>query len=223
MTQLAELYNEPSARLVTARAAEAAETAQAPKDASCRVILGNALLKADIAASCLMLPEKGDTLLLACLEDGGFSVLAVLARAASAGPCRLRLPAGSRLEAPGDLTLAAANALTLHGGQNMRVHTPALSVAAEESRLHVTRLEAVADTINSWCRSLQSVGVRVTAVYRTLTQCLTKSRRIVEKEDETRAGSSTLIVTETATVQAANTLTLAGEVARTDAGQIQLG
>lgn len=220
MTQLAELYNEPSAHLVTARAAEAAEAAE---EGTCRVVHGNAVFKAALAASCLMLPEKGDTVLLARLEDGRFSVLAVLARGAESGPCRLRLPAGSRLETPGDLALAAGNSLTLHGGQGMAVHTPALSVTAEESRLHVTRLEAVADTIHSWCRSLHAVGVRAQAVYHTLTQCLTVSRRMVEKEDETRAGSSTLIVSGTATVQAANTLTLAEKVSRTDAGQIQLG
>jgi hypothetical protein len=58
---------------------------------------------------------------------------------------------------------------------------------------------------------------------RSLTQCLGSSRRMIEGEDETRAGSSTLMVTENATLMAKNGLTLVEDTARTDAKLIQLG
>lgn len=193
----------------------------------CQITLGDRLCTAMLAASCLMQPEKGDTVILARLdhnrETDDLVVLAVLARADNSRPCRLRLPENSRFETAGNLELLAMNSLSLHGGQAMDMQTENLTLTAAQGHVRMTRLETVADTVRTWCRSLHSMGVQAQTVFHSLTQCLKISRRIVENEDETRAGKSTLIVSETVAVQAKNTITLAQDVARTDAGQIQLG
>jgi hypothetical protein len=98
-----------------------------------------------------------------------------------------------------------------------------LAVAAGTGALHIAELKAVSDVAEVCCRAFSSLGDTALSVFRSLTQCLGSSRRMVEGDDETRATNSTLIVEETATVMSRNGLTLAEETARTDARLIQLG
>jgi hypothetical protein len=186
------------------------------------VLCGNAAFEAGLAASCLLRPQRGDTVLLAELEDERRLVLAVLFRN-EAREASLRLPPAAALECPGRLRLRAAEALELQSGREMGLRAEALAVTAKSGALHIADLRAVADVAEVCCRAFSSLGDTALSVFRSLTQCLGSSRRMVEGNDETRAANSTLIVKETATVMSKNGLTLAEETARTDAKLIQLG
>jgi hypothetical protein len=216
MAQTAEHYAPSAARLVTGRVLGDAD------DRGCRVLLGNAAFEAGLAASCLLRPQKGDTVLLAELEDERRLVLAVLFRN-EAMEARLRLPPESSLECPGRLSLRAGETLDLQSGGAMGLRTEDLAVTARSGALQIADLKAVADVAEVCCRAFSSLGDTALSVFRSLTQCLGSSRRMVEGNDETRAGNSTLIVEENATVMSKNGLTLAEETARTDAKLIQLG
>jgi hypothetical protein len=222
MAQTAELYDHLSAQLLTGVAMDEGAPEDGP-DAAFRVRCGNRTFDAHLAASCLMRPEQDDTVLLARLEDGANVILSILYRADAASVCRLALPRDSSLECPGRLSVRAADALALHSGNIMDLQSDALSVATASADLRITRMTALMNQVDACCHSLYTLGHSARCVFQTLTQCLGSSRRMVEGEDETRAGSSTLMVTENATVMAKNGLTLVEDTARTDAKLIQLG
>jgi hypothetical protein len=201
------------ARLVSARVLEA-------QGELFRVLVGNAAHAAGLAASCLLRPESGDTVLLAELESGERLVLAVLFRDQTA-PATLRLPPKSALRCE-DMTLAAAR-LDLCGQDKLRLETRDMAVAAAAADVRVAEVHTLSDTVECCCRSLSSLGKTALSVFQSVTQCLGSSRRMVEGEDETRAGSSTLVADETVTVMSKNGLHLAEESSRTDAKLIQLG
>jgi hypothetical protein len=222
MAQTAELYNDLSAQLLTGVLLDESASEDGLK-AAFRVRSGNRTFEAQLAASCLMRPEQNDTVLLARLEDGASLILAVLYRADALSVCHLSLPRESSLECPGRLTVTTAEALALQSGQKMDLQADTLSVSAASADMRITRLTAMLNKIDACCHSLYTLGHSAQLVFRSLTQCLGSSRRMIEGEDETRAGSSTLVVTENATVLAKNGLTLVEDTARTDAKLIQLG
>ncbi|MDR2123375.1 MAG: DUF3540 domain-containing protein [Desulfovibrio sp.] len=221
MTQTAELYDATGARLVTGKVLDAPARAAADAGvAELRVLCGNRASVARTAASCLLQPQKGDTVLLACLEDETQVVLAVLFRA---GEARFSLPAHSTLECAGSLTLRGADSLDLQSGRSMRLHTEDLDVTAKNCAVRALSVKSIANSVDICCSTLYSFGKSALSVFSSLTQCLGTSRRMVEGEDETRAGSSTLLAEDTVTVMSKNKLTLVEETARTDAKLIQLG
>jgi hypothetical protein len=226
MAQTAEFYENISAQLITgvALGENANEDGSADgSDAALRVRCGNRIFEARLAASCLMRPERDDTVLLASLEDGANVILSVLYRADAASVCRLRLPDDSKLECSGRLTVTAAEDLALQSGRNMGMQADALLVSAASADLRVTNVTTIINQMDTCCNFLYTVANSARHVFQTLTQCLGSSRRLIEGEDETRAVSSTLMVTESATVMAKNGLTLVEDTARTDAKLIQLG
>ncbi|MDR2055676.1 MAG: DUF3540 domain-containing protein [Desulfovibrio sp.] len=216
MAQTAEYYENAEARLVTGRLLDDAD------DSGCRVVCGNAALEARLAASCLMRPQKGDTVLLAELEDETLLVLAVLFSARQS-QARFSLPAESSLDCPGNLTVRCARSLEMQSGRELGLRAENLAVTAQNGDVRIAEVRAVSDMADICCRALSTLGGTALSVFKSLTQCLGSSRRVIEGEDETRAGNSTLLVTENATVMSKNGLTLAEETARTDAKLIQLG
>jgi hypothetical protein len=220
MTQTAELYDASCAHLVTGRVLDAPAHAEAGRIPELRVLCGNRAYAARTAASCLLQPQKGDTVLIACLEDETQVVLAVLFRA---GEARIILPERSTLECAGSLTLRCAANLDLQSGRSMRLHTEDLDVTAKNCAVRAFSVKSIANSVDICCSTLYSFGKSALSVFSSLTQCLGTSRRMVEGEDETRSGSSTLLAEDTVTVMSKNKLTLVEETARTDAKLIQLG
>jgi hypothetical protein len=215
MTQAALLQEIFEARLGTGRVLHAGT-------ADFRVVAGNVAHNASLAASCLLQPQEGDTVLLAFLENDLCVVLAILFRDESAPAC-LRLPASSAVECPGTLAVRGLAGLELQSGATLSLEAENLTATANSGALQVTALKSVSDTAELCCRSLTTLGHTALFAFRSLTQCLGASRRMIEGEDETRTGNSTLVVTENATVMSKNGLTLVEETSRTDAKLIQLG
>jgi hypothetical protein len=215
MTQTAAFHEMFDAKLGTGRVLRAG-------GADLRVVSGNVAHSAFLAASCLMQPQEGDTVLLVFLESDVCVVLAVLFRNEEA-EALLRLPWTSAVECPGTLTVRGAAALEMQSGGTISLESENLAATANTGALHVAALKTVSDTAEVCCRSLTTLGHAALSVFHSLTQCLGTSRRMVEGDDETRAGNSTLIVEENATMMSKNGLTLAEETSRTDAKLIQLG
>jgi hypothetical protein len=215
MTQTALLQEMFEARLGTGKVLHSGAT-------DFRIVSGNVAHDASLAASCLMQPQQGDTVLLAFLENGLCAILAILFRNETAQAC-LRLPSSSSLECPGTLAVCALAGLELQSGGTLSLESEKLTAVANSGALHVAKVKTLSDTAEICCRSLTTLGHTALSVFRSLTQCLGASRRMVEGNDEVQAGNSTLVVAENATVMSKNGLTLAEETSRTDAKLIQLG
>ncbi len=215
MTQAAFLYDAAEAQLVTGRVAVI-------EGRVFQVMLGNSFHEATLAASCLVEPEGNDIVLLARLGNGLNVILAVLFRDETS-VAQLRLPTDSTIACPGRLTVRAASALELQSGRNISLKSEDLNVAADKAVATVTKVNTLFDTAEFCCRALISFGQTAVSMFRSLTQCLGSSQRLVEGSDETRCAESTLIADENATVMSKNSLTLAEDTSRTDARLIQLG
>ena len=215
MAQPAFSHESCEARLITGHIIHAAQGVF-------RVLAGNAAFEATLAASCLLEPRLNDTVLVACLDGGDDLILAVLIRDPAA-PARLRVPHHSAIECPGRLTIRAASELDLQSAGQLGLQSQDLQVTAQTATTHAVKLDTVCDSARFCCRALTSLAQNVLSSFRSLTQCLGESRRIVEGADETRCANATLVAEETATVMSQNSLTLVKETARTDALLIQLG
>ena len=214
MTQLAFAHETLEARLVTGKVIHIHSD-------SYRVLASHVACNASLAASCLLAPQERDTVLTALLEDGSSVILAVLFR--EEAPARLRLPENSTIECADSLTLRTGTTLALQSARDLRLQSQNLDVGAENASASVVNARTVCDTAEHCCRVLSSIGQRAVSVFHSVTQCLGESHRMVQGADETRCTSSTLLVDESATVMAKNSLNLTEETARTDAKLIQLG
>ena len=215
MAQPALFHEALEARLVTGRVVGIGE------DTFC-VLTGNAFYEAPLAASCLLAPRENDVVLLACLENGTEVILSVLFHDESA-TARVLLPKNSAIECPGELTVRAASSLDLQSGQALRLESENLDVSARNATAAIVKVNTVCDTAEFCCRALTTLGQAAVSAFRSFTQCLGESRRMVEGSDETRCKNSTLVADENATVMSKTSLTLVKETARTDAKLIQLG
>lgn len=215
MAQLAFSHETCEARLITGKVVRVG-------DRAFRVLADGIVRDASLAASCLLEPKENDAVLLTSLENGADVILAVLFRDESA-EALVRLPDNSAVACRGALTLRGESSLGLQSGASLRLESPDLNVSSQSATAHVMKLNTVIDTAELCCRALTSLGRTAVSVFRTMTQCLGESRRMVEGSDETRCGSSTLVAEENATVMSKNSLQLTEETARTDAKLIQLG
>jgi len=215
MAQPALLYETLEARLVTGRVVGIGED-------GFRVLTGNAFHEAPLAASCLLAPQENDIVLLACLEHGVKVILSVLFRD-EAATARVLLPKNSAIECPGELTVRAASSLDLQSGQTLHLESENLDVSAKSAAVAIVKVNTLCDTAEFCCRALTTLGQTAISTFRSFTQCLGESRRMVEGADETRCKNSILVADENATAMSKNNLSLAEETARTDAKLIQLG
>lgn len=215
MAQLAFFHETCEARLITGKVVRVGNKAF-------RVLADGAVREASLAASCLLEPRENDAVLLASLENGADVILAILFRDESA-EALVRLPDNSAVACRGALTLRGESSIGLQSGKTLRLESQDLNVSSRNATAHVVKVNTVIDTAELCCRALTSLGQTAVSVFRTVTQCLGESRRMVEGVDETRCGNSTLVAEENATVMSKNSLQLTEETARTDAKLIQLG
>jgi hypothetical protein len=220
MAQTAPILDPEGAHLETGTVYQCVAAPEADRPVT--IATRSGVCRAAVAASCLLRPAQGDTVLVAHLEDGASVILSVLFRNRDAGAF-LDLPGESVVASPGSLALRTGERLTMETGGAMHLASTALSMTADTCNVQVVRMRAVLDSLDACCRSIYLAGKALVSSFRSLTQLLGASRKVVEGDDEVRAGNATLVVDENATVLCRNGLTLAEQTARTDARLIQLG
>lgn len=139
------------------------------------------------AASCLLEPAAGDSVLAASTADGNWYVLAVLMRGDTAAV--VSLPADCLLRSSqGGLTLAAETRLALAGGEQVSITTPALEVHAEQAQASFSVLRATAGLIEATATRVRSVA----DMFETVAECIRQRAGSVFREvkdlDHLKAG-----------------------------------
>jgi len=168
---------------------------------------------AAVAASCLLMPAEGDTVLLAD-SDGEIFVLAVLKRAS--GPAHLAVPGASsvRLDAP-DLHLAARASL--------RLEAPDLDVSGDRARVKVDETRLIGRLASGVVKTLELVSDRVRSVARQVTQSADTRVTSIGRTDTLKAS---VLVQEIDTSQiqhARQTVMVSEEDTHIDAKRITMG
>jgi len=174
------------------------------------------------AASCLRVPELGDTVLVATLAEGTSYVLQVLEATESR----------ATLAFDGDVQLRAeSGSLHLRAAEGVRITTPAefsvlgarFDLRAIDASLAVRTLSFLGRTVRCEMEKLRSVTEVLELVAERFSQKAGRSYRTVADVDQLRAGAIDHSATDAMTLGARNTVVTAEQLLKVDAEQIHLG
>ncbi|MGN6580338.1 MAG: DUF3540 domain-containing protein [Bordetella sp.] len=147
-----------------------------------------ALERAQRATSCLIEPERGDTVL--AIHDGtaaGSYILAVLARA-EPGKAELLLPGGVAMQADAGALTVRARQVNLEASESAAMQAPSVVLSGISGTLRFQRLEAAAQKMRAHFGAVQGMAQSMTATVGRLVQRVGNSLRWIDGLDETRAG-----------------------------------
>ena len=168
------------------------------------------------AASCQLLPEPGDMVLISgSLPDQVF-VIAVLERR---GPAPLRTRLGEdvtlSVETAGRLTVSAERSLTLKADD--------VGVIGRSAHLIVSQLKASARAAVFSLQSSRLIGDLVETSLGRLSQLLGSSQRTVEGLDQTRSGDIDYRAAQTVSLHGQHLFADADKLVRIDGDQVHIG
>ena len=181
-------------------------------------------LKAEKAASCLLDPCPGDTVLIICDDSGTHFILAVLKRENATvgadmvfdGPVKICVKNGGLdLSADHDLSIASRGALFLASDM--------IGVHADRGEAKIGELSLVSKILKTHIEYVKSVAVTVDEIYRKLTQRLENCFRFIKDQEEVQSGSSRYLAEDLMTMHAKNSLIVAEEHVTINAEKIHLG
>ncbi|WP_418130275.1 DUF3540 domain-containing protein [Variovorax sp. 375MFSha3.1] len=175
------------------------------------------------AASCLLRPEIGDTVLVSGPDQRRLYLTAV-AEQANAG--------AAHIDVQGDLTLASergavsvhsAKQLTLAGRDALNLGTSQLNVNAQTAECQIGRTTYRGEEVLATVMSFRVVGRVYEAVVDRLVQLSKTAFRMTESVDQVRAGQIDYQASEMARVHGRNTVVTAKDLIKADAKQIHMG
>ncbi|ADU37104.1 DUF3540 domain-containing protein [Variovorax paradoxus] len=175
------------------------------------------------AASCLLRPEIGDTVLVSG-PDAQRLYLTAVAEQADAG--------AAHIEVAGDLTLASqrgavrlqgATELQLCGPQALRMDTAQLHLNAQAAECQVGHMSYQGVEARATVLNMRIVGRVYEAVVDRLVQLSKSAFRMTEGVDQVHAGQIDYKASEMARVHGRNTVVTAQDLIKADAKQIHMG
>ncbi|MFT3772231.1 MAG: DUF3540 domain-containing protein [Minicystis sp.] len=178
---------------------------------------------AERAVSCLVAPEAGDLVLVACTSGEGVFVLAVLRRDGAAGT-RVALDGDLDLVlASGRLRVAAQEGVELCAARDVSVAAGGLHVTADEGKVVLRGLSFLGDVVRAEVDAVKVLASRFDAVLERVSQRVQRSYRSVAETDHVRAQRIDYAAEKTASVHGENTLVTADLLVKVDGEQIHMG
>lgn len=203
-----------TAELIQARVADAG-------DDICRLSGPAGSRTARRAASCLLQPGPGDTVLAA--DVGGSTwILAVLTRGDS--PAVVPLPADSTLKvAQGSLKLAVQDELTLAAGRQLSALAPVVSVQAARATIGLGALQLAAGLVEATVDRVKTVVDLLDTVAQRVRVKAGSMHRQVEDLDHLQAGQLFYSIKNVLNMRGKHTVLSAESEVRVDGERIHLG
>ncbi|WP_137125828.1 DUF3540 domain-containing protein [Roseomonas sp. HF4] len=179
-------------------------------------------LPARVAASCLLAPEEGDTVLL--VEAAGrHYVLAVLERRAE-GPLRIAAEGDIEIRAVGGtLALTGESAVEVASGGRITVAAPEANFTGTRATWSFAEVAGIARSLTAHLGRMKVVGEALETVLDRVLTRTKRSYRFVEEGDHVRAGSIDHRAEGNIHLRGENAVVHAGRIVKIDGGQIQLG
>jgi hypothetical protein len=175
------------------------------------------------AASCMLLPEPGDLVLLGALASGACYVLAVLERA-SDGVATLTADGGLKVHVPeGQFVIAARDGVAIATAGEVDVAASRFGVTASEGSLAFRRLSVLSTFLHAEVERARTITGTLDSVAQRVTQRVKRLYRLVEEHEEVRAKRLDLRAQKTLTLQAQNAMIGAEQLVRIDGEQVRLG
>lgn len=213
-TQIQTDYTASPSGLIQARVVDAGEDI-------CRLAGSSGSFTARRAASCLLQPAAGDTVLLA--EAGGsLWVLAVLVRGDS--PAVLPLPADSTLKvSQGGLKIAVQEELTLAAGKQLSAVAPEVSVQAARAGFSLGVLQLAAGLVDAAVDQVKTVATLLDTAAERVRLKAGSTHRQVQDLEHVQAGQLNVAVKTVLNLRGKHTVMSAESEVRLDGERIHLG
>lgn len=179
--------------------------------------------QAQRAASCLLEPEPGDTVLVAIdTQPGSAFILAILTRCHPQDG-KVLLPSGSMLhDTPAGLNLHTHN-LNLQAKGSTELTSDHLTLRSHSAHVNLDHVDARFDTAHTQATTLTLQARSLSARIGRLVQRTVDYFRHTEKLDETRAGRLSVTVDGHHTIRAGHVTTHAQGFVKIDGQKIDLG
>jgi hypothetical protein len=213
-TQIQPSYTAATAGLIQAKVVDAGEDI-------CRLAGPAGSFTARRAASCLLQPAAGDTVLTADL-DGSLWVLAVLVRGDS--PAVMPLPADSTIKvAQGGLKLAVQEELALAAGKQLSAVAPTVSVQAAQANFSLGVLQMAAGLVDAVVDQVKTVAGLLDTVAERVRLKAGSSHRQIQDLEHLQAGQLNYAVKTVLNLRGKHTVMSAENEVRLDGERIHLG
>ncbi|KAF0811585.1 hypothetical protein IGB42_03971 [Andreprevotia sp. IGB-42] len=166
------------------------------------------------AASCLLLPETGDQVLLAAAGSAGIYLLAVLERAGNT-PARLQLD--------GDAIIGSTGALHLQAAQKLSLDGRIFALRADEGEVTVETLRYTGVLLQGAIGTLRLIGQACETMVDRLSLLAKVSLRRIEQIDQVRAGQLDYEGTARVRIRSKYTAVTASKLIKAKARQVHIG
>lgn len=204
--------------MATVNAAEA-------EDGFCEItpMDGHRTLRCRRAASCLLLPAPGDTVMVAGPHDEALYLIAVVAQADSS-QATLAVDGDLRLQSRrGGIAIQGAGAIELQSDTAVATRSPQWTLNAERAQCTVSELDYQGAEVRFSVLVSRFVGRACEVVLDRLHLLTRSSFRITEEVEQVRAGQIDMQASRTLRLHAKNTLVTSKELVKVDAEQIHMG
>lgn len=180
-------------------------------------------LRCQRAASCLLRPEIGDTVLVNGPDEHRMYLTAVAEQADATA---------ARIDVPGDLTLASergavsvksATELVLEGPKGLAMQTGQLRIDAQVADCRVGRMNYQGEEASATVTRIRVIGRIYEAVVDRLVHLSKSAFRMTEGLEQVQAGQIDYRANEMARLHGRNTVVTARNLIKTDAKQIHMG
>jgi hypothetical protein len=180
-------------------------------------------LRCQRAASCLLRPEVGDTVLVTGPDEHRLYLTAV-AEQANAGTARIDVPGDLTLTSErGAVTVKSATALSLEGQDGLVMQTTQLRIGAATADCHVGHMNYLGEEARATVTSIRVVGRIYEAIVDRLVHLSKSAFRMTEGLEQLEAGQIDYKANEMARLHGKNTVVTARDLIKTDAKQIHMG
>jgi len=187
------------------------------EDELLRVETATATYPARKAASCLMRPQHGDSVLAAFDGEGNCFILSVLVRNQAAGQA-------SEIVLDGDVSLnVRRGGLTISADDEVSVVSEKLSLTAGTGSATFGDCSFLGQTLSAQFASIRTVAGKVENIFQELTEKLIDAFRFVKDHEEIQTGSTRYLVDTNLTMHSKNAMHVAEEIVTINAGQVHLG
>ncbi|WP_144630628.1 DUF3540 domain-containing protein [Bordetella genomosp. 13] len=175
------------------------------------------------AASCLLAPEVGDTVMISGPDASRVYLIAVIEQADPAsGTVEMegRMVLRSRT---GDVALQAAGDVRIAGRAGVRVETETLQVQAREAGCTAARMNYLAGEVHGAVGTMRLVGKVYEAVVDRLSHLSRLAFRSASEVEHVRVGTMDYQAEQSARVHAPYTVVTADALVKVDAKQVHMG
>lgn len=169
------------------------------------------------AASCLLQPAVGDTVLASGPDGARLYLIAVIEQADTSA---------SRIDAAGDVTFAAvgSGSVTLASASQLNLRADErLAISAEHGECNIGELQLTTRSVHAVVGHARLVGKVFESVADRIVQMARQTLRLTDEIDQVRAGHIDHKASETVRIHGHHTMVTGKELVKVDAAQIHMG